>query len=84
VELGTRVEIVNQPVKIGWLFDTLYIEVHPPLEEDAPTLSLLETAMDLINAARRQRVFVLDGGALNKALADRNGMPVAIAAAGRR
>jgi L,D-transpeptidase ErfK/SrfK len=81
VPLGTAVQIVNQPVKIGWFFDTLYIEVHPPLEEDAPTLSLVETAMDLINAAREQRAFVLHGQALNKALAGQSGIPLPIAEA---
>ena len=34
VPVGTAVNIVNQPVKIGWTADgTLYLEAHPPLME---------------------------------------------------
>jgi L,D-transpeptidase ErfK/SrfK len=34
VPVGTRVNIVNQPVKIGWTADgTLYLESHPALTE---------------------------------------------------
>lgn len=31
---GTTVNIVNQPVKVGWFANQLYLEVHPPLMED--------------------------------------------------
>lgn len=34
IPVGTPVYIVNQPIKLGWLGDDLYIELHPPLEED--------------------------------------------------
>ncbi|MFQ5643299.1 MAG: L,D-transpeptidase family protein [Thiogranum sp.] len=82
VPVGTPVQIVNQPVKIGWLFDTLFIEIHPPLEEqsEAPG-ALLETAMDLINAAWMQRHFVLDTQALKAAVNRANGIPLPIARA---
>ncbi|SEP92790.1 L,D-transpeptidase ErfK/SrfK [Ectothiorhodospira magna] len=33
VSLGTAVRIINQPFKVGWQGDTLYLEAHPPLEE---------------------------------------------------
>jgi L,D-transpeptidase ErfK/SrfK len=80
VPVGTPVQIVDQPIKIGWLFDTLFIEVHPPLEEkkQAPAV-LVEAAMDLINAAWEQRPLVLNAQALKKALEEQTGMPVAIA-----
>ncbi len=79
IPVGTRVEIVNQPIKLGWLFDTLFIEVHPPLEEhQVPPELLLETAMDLVNAAWQQRPFVLDGHALQEALRQQRGIPVPI------
>lgn len=35
VAVRTAVQIVNQPYKFGWAGDGLYLEVHPPLEEDA-------------------------------------------------
>lgn len=35
VPIGTQVHIINQPIKLGWLGDSLFVELHPPLEEDA-------------------------------------------------
>jgi L,D-transpeptidase ErfK/SrfK len=34
VEKGTPVRIINEPYKAGWLKGELYVQVHPPLEED--------------------------------------------------
>jgi L,D-transpeptidase ErfK/SrfK len=34
VAVGTPVRIVNQPVLLGWRDGNLYLEVHPPLEDD--------------------------------------------------
>jgi len=80
VPVGTAVQIVDQPIKIGWLFDTLFIEVHPPLEEKKQEPAVLvETAMDLVNAAWEQRPLVLNAQALKKALEEQSGIPVPIA-----
>jgi len=82
VPVGTQVQIVNQPVKIGWLFDTLFIEIHPPLEEHAgDPAALFDTAMELINAAWAERRFDLDAQALKAALNKPDGIPVPIAQA---
>lgn len=35
VSVGTPVYLVNQPVKLGWQGDTLYMEVSRPLDEDS-------------------------------------------------
>lgn len=35
VSVGTPVYLVNQPVKLGWRGDTLYMEVSRPLDEDS-------------------------------------------------
>ena len=40
--LETRVEIVNQPFKVGWSGADLYLEVHPPLEEGSASLESAE------------------------------------------
>lgn len=37
VASGTPVRIVNQPFKLGWGDDGLYLEAHPPLEEQQAT-----------------------------------------------
>jgi L,D-transpeptidase ErfK/SrfK len=78
VPVGTPVEIVDEPVKIGWLADTLFIEVHPPLEEQRDQVVLIELAMDLINAAWQKRPFDLDGSALKAAVREKGGIPVPI------
>ena len=79
VPVGTPVQILDQPVKIGWLFDKLFIEVHPPLEEKQQELAvLLETAMDLLYAVWQQQPLILDSQALKQALEKQNGIPTAV------
>lgn len=81
IPVGTSVEIVNQPIKLGWLLDTLFIEIHPPLEEYANETEARNTAMDKVNAMWDRRPFKLDTPALKKALQEHSGMPVAIGTA---
>ena len=79
VPVNTPVQIVNQPVKLGWLGGTLFIEIHPPLEEDRDKTNLPGLVMDQVNREWQRQPFTLDGGALNRAIAAQNGIPVAIA-----
>jgi L,D-transpeptidase ErfK/SrfK len=81
VPVGTPVQIVNQPVKLGWLADTLFIEVHPPLDEEREKVVLMNIAMDLVNASWEKRPFDLNGRALKQAVEEQSGIPVAIASA---
>lgn len=37
VDVGTPVRLVNQPYKLGWGEDGLYLEAHAPLNEDVAT-----------------------------------------------
>jgi L,D-transpeptidase ErfK/SrfK len=47
VPVGTRVNIVNQPVKIGWTADgTLYLESHPALMESAIDGEIVEASAE--------------------------------------
>jgi L,D-transpeptidase ErfK/SrfK len=76
VPTGTEVQIVNQPVKLGWLGGDLYMEVHPPMEEagmDAD--ALLDHALDLVYRAIRERPAVIDGAQFKAALQAMDGMP---------
>jgi L,D-transpeptidase ErfK/SrfK len=89
IPVGTPVRIVNQPIKLGWLAGSLFIELHPPLEEDeekyadymqsalnsiADFLAVNNDAPD-INAGRRIN---LSGRALRQAVEERSGIPVNI------
>jgi len=79
VPVNTPVQLINQPIKLGWYADTLYIEVHPRLEEEreeAPPL--LRDALEQIYAVLEQRPAQLNGAAVMAAVADRRGIPVAI------
>lgn len=80
VAVGTPVRIVSQTVKAGWLLGTLYLEVHPPLEEDRPGRDqLLSAALDAIDAARQGRPPVrLSGRRIKQAVEKPSGYPVAV------
>lgn len=78
--VNTPVQLVYQPVKVGWAYDVLYLEVHPPLEfgpalkEDA-----LTTATRLISIATMDHIPPdLDWAAVNQAVKEARGLPVAI------
>ncbi|MGD8630779.1 MAG: L,D-transpeptidase, partial [Gammaproteobacteria bacterium] len=89
IPVGTPVRIVNQPIKLGWLADSLFIELHPPLEEDEAQYqdymqSVLNSIADFlaadadtpgINSSRRIN---LSGRALRQAVKERSGIPIMI------
>lgn len=83
VKLGMPVNIVNQPVKVGWFDKKLYIEVHPQLEGEELSYEVLyEKTMELIKKAffrhNYQQELVVVAQALRDALEHKNGLPVAI------
>ncbi|WP_081917929.1 L,D-transpeptidase family protein [Methylobacter sp. BBA5.1] len=92
IKAGTPVYIVNQPIKVGWHQDTLYIEIHPTLAEtesedengtvpeltEERYMASLELALKLIERANNRQMPVIDGEALKKALQLHNGIPTAI------
>jgi L,D-transpeptidase ErfK/SrfK len=83
VKVGTRVQILNQPVKTGWHDDVLYVEVHPPLEEDdTPRQDLLRFTLERVYEALQERPAVLDGRAVRQAVAQMHGIPVAVSRPG--
>jgi L,D-transpeptidase ErfK/SrfK len=76
---GTSVYIVKQPIKVGWLDNTLYIEAHPDLEgEEMSQDQRYSIALDLIRKATKEEMPDFDQKALNQALHDLDGEPMAI------
>lgn len=78
--VNTAVHLVYQPVKVGWAYDVLYLEVHPPLEF-GPALKEdpLTTANRLISIATNDHIPAdLDWDAVNKAVKEARGLPVII------
>ncbi|MBI5461929.1 MAG: L,D-transpeptidase family protein [Gammaproteobacteria bacterium] len=79
VAVGTPVQIVNQPVKVGWVEGMLYMEVHPPLEEDlARKNTLMNIALDVLDKALTKRRTPVSGRAISEAVQQQSGMPVPI------
>jgi len=50
VPVGTKVRLINEPVKVAWVGGELLIEVHPPVDAEGqsvePDLSVLEPLLD--------------------------------------
>lgn len=79
VPVGTQVRIINQPVKLGWHGGDLYLEVHPPLEEDLVDVDMLyQAVMSAVDEELFRRPVELDQRAVDEAVGLRNGMPVVI------
>jgi L,D-transpeptidase ErfK/SrfK len=79
VPVGTPVHIVKQPIKVGWLNNVLYVEAHPDLEgEDMGQDTRYAVALDLIRKATKEEMPEIDQKALNQALKDLDGEPVAV------
>ncbi|MGE0383742.1 MAG: L,D-transpeptidase family protein [Gammaproteobacteria bacterium] len=79
VPVGTPVRIVNQPVKLGVHGEELYIEVHPPLDEDqVGAQNEYQRVVDAIVAVVGKRATSVNWNALQAAISERRGIPVAI------
>ncbi|MBX2834102.1 MAG: L,D-transpeptidase family protein [Micavibrio sp.] len=87
VPVGTPVEIVNQPIKLAWIDDKLYMEAHPTLEqaidfeekgvasEEKMTNSEMKYLIEMAGAHSDR----LNWPAIRTAVKERKGYPVAIA-----
>jgi len=79
VPIGTPVYIVKQPIKVGWLDNTLYIEAHPDLEGEEKTADQrYSSALALIQKANNNELPEFDQIALNQAIKALDGTPVPI------
>jgi len=78
--VGTPVRLMNQPIKLGWGPDSLYLEVHPPLEEDDRPVELLiaETFEEIERRLISRPDLTLDEAAVKLAVIEKSGLPVAI------
>lgn len=78
VPVGTRVNIVNQPYKAGWRDGVLYVEAHPPLDEDqAGGLNTTPLVAAVISAAQ-QRGLEPDWERIRSAALEHTGLPVPV------
>lgn len=85
VPVGTRVVVVDQPVKVGWREDVLYLEIHPTQSQadqlergepvtPIPVSGLPEMILPLVNGDTSR----IDWTRVAQAARERSGVPVAI------
>jgi L,D-transpeptidase ErfK/SrfK len=74
--VNTVVRMIDQPYKMGWRGDELYIEVHAPLEgQDSPEARSLTNVTRLLVQATKDRAVVIDWARAEKAFTLANGVP---------
>ena len=79
IPVETMVQIVNQPYKLGWFGNDLYLEVHPPLDEDEPGRSRSMTAItELYVRVTRERAAEVNWNLIDEVYRDQRGIPVKI------
>ncbi|HKX54510.1 MAG TPA: L,D-transpeptidase family protein, partial [Xanthomonadales bacterium] len=79
IRVGTLVQIVSQEIKLGWDGDTLFMEVHPPLEEDYRSVEeLKQEALLELEKVANERPFTLIGREFLNAFEGLDGIPVPI------
>ncbi|MGI9309048.1 MAG: L,D-transpeptidase family protein [Gammaproteobacteria bacterium] len=79
VSVNTPVRIVNQPFKMGWLGDDLYLEVHQPLDADGDEQSNSLTAItQLYVSATRDRTADVDWQLVESVYTEQLGIPVRV------
>lgn len=87
VPIGTKVTVVNQPVKAAWIDGELFIEASPPLDQAMmieengghPYYDLSDADMRHILKVAGKRAGSLDWGKIREVIRNRDGIPVAVA-----
>lgn len=76
VTTGTSVKIVNQPYKVGWKADVLYLEAHTPLEEDTELKNRgLTVVTEAVVAATKDRSAGVDWEMASTVFEQTRGIP---------
>lgn len=87
VDVDTKVTVVDQPLKLAWIKDTLYLEAHPTMSQadimeesgGLPSYEVAESELKTIMQAAGSHHYAIDWPRVRKLLSDRNGYPVPIA-----
>ncbi|MEK6736396.1 MAG: L,D-transpeptidase family protein [Pseudomonadota bacterium] len=89
IPIGTQVHIINQPIKVGWMVDSLYVELHPPLEEEEEKYAdyrqiVMTTISDFLTRESHNKNrniaadIQIDHRILKQAILEKTGIPVLI------
>lgn len=86
VPTGTKVTVVDQPVKVGWIDDKMYVEVSPTMEQSSKVEQLGDfksyeiTKEDMSRITSKAGAFAdrIDWESVRKAVREHRGYPVAV------
>ncbi|GJL85476.1 MAG: hypothetical protein DHS20C02_12510 [Micavibrio sp.] len=89
IPVGTKVTVVNQPIKLAWIDDELYLEAHPDMAQAIQMEETGQVSRQKLTDADMQQIIKVAGdykdrlhwAAIRTAIRDRRGFPVKI---GRR
>jgi L,D-transpeptidase ErfK/SrfK len=87
IPTGTPVQVVNQPIKVAWIDDTLYLEAHPNLEQAIQMEEMGQVASPKLYDDDLKRIVKVAGEhkdrlrwpAIRTAIKERKGYPIPIA-----
>ena len=85
IKVGTKVQVISQPVKLGWKGGELYIEVHPShaqidqleVEERFDNEPVTDFDQNIVDAAGLQ-TYRLNWPVIRSSLRERRGLPIKI------
>lgn len=80
VSVGTKVNIIKQEMKVGWFGDQLFLEYHPPLEEDNVTPEVaMQRAINEVRQRVGERGLNVSEDLIRAVVTEASGMPVPVA-----
>lgn len=82
VTIGTPVQIIDNPYKVVWSGDNLYLEAHIPTQENSQkNVNAMSVVRKLIEVALKQRMGQINWDAVNTTVNTHNGIPTIIGVA---
>lgn len=87
IPVGTKVTVVDQPIKLAWIDDRLYLEAHPELEQAIQMEEFGELEAPKLSEIDLKRIIAIAGDAaddlrwsvIRQEVKSRSGVPVEIA-----
>lgn len=78
--MGTQVNIINQPMKVGWYGDGLYLEFHPPLEEFQVSVEeSVRMARETVQEQLQGSGYQVSNDLIDAVVYEASGMPIEVA-----
>lgn len=75
VNRGIPVRVVNEPIKVGWSDQHLFLEAHEPLEEHENSAALANIVSEVNNATSRHTNTLVDWQGISYLSKEKDGIP---------